>query len=295
MIKNNYFSIVIPTYNSQNYIERALRSLINQTYKKFEIILIDNSSSDKTLNIVNKYKNLLNLKILNINNNGIIAISRNKGISHSNGNIISFLDSDDYWHQDKLKIINELFKNNNIDFSCHNEVQINENKKIFKKMKFKIYLKNLYNNLLIHGNCISTSAVSIKTDYIKKRNLYFSEKEVYKSAEDYEYWLSLALSGAKFKFIDDFLGFYQFDSNSYSNSNILLHHQRVNNVIEDHLNNSNNQNLINLTKSRILLSNLKIMITNFNFGEVFKILIRLNHKDYYYIFIFLINKIFKFT
>ena len=295
MNNNNYFSIVIPTYNSQNYIDRALRSLIKQTYKNFEVIIVDNSSLDKTLNIANQFKNLLKLKILNVNNNGIIAISRNKGISYSNGNIISFLDSDDYWHHDKLRIINELFKNNDIDFSCHNEVKIYDNKKIFKKFKFKFYLKNLYNNLLIHGNCISTSAVSIKTDFIKKRNLYFSEKETYKSAEDYEYWLTLAKSGAKFKFIDDFLGFYQFDSNSYSNSNILLHHQRVNNVLYDHLNNSKNKNLINLTKSRILLSNLKIMINDFNFIEVIKTLLQLNHKNYYYVFIFLINKVFNFT
>ena len=293
-MKNNYFSVIIPTYNSEKYIERTFRSLINQSYKNFEIILVDNSSYDSTLKIVNNYKKKLNLKILNVKNKGIIAISRNKGILNSSGNIISFLDSDDYWHKDKLKTINKLFIKNNIELCCHNEIHIDRNKKIYKKMNYKIYSKNLYNNLLIYGNCLSTSAVSIKTEFIKKRKLYFSENDAYKSAEDYDYWLLLAKSGARFKFIDTFLGFYQFDLNSYSNSNILIHNQRVNNVIYDHLENSDNINLINLTKSRILLSDIKILVKNFRIIGLIKTLLRLNPKNYFYIFLFLINKTIKY-
>ena len=293
-MKNNYFSVIIPTYNSEKYIGRAFRSLINQSYKNFEIILVDNSSYDSTLKIVNDYKKKLNLKIINVKNKGIIAISRNKGILSASGNIISFLDSDDYWHKDKLKIINKLFIKNNIELCCHNEIHIDRNKKIYKKMNYKIYSKNLYNNLLIYGNCLSTSAVSIKTEFIKKRKLYFSENDAYKSAEDYDYWLLLAKSGARFKFIDTFLGFYQFDLNSYSNSNILIHNQRVNNVIYDHLENSDNINLINLTKSRILLSDIKILVKNFRIIGLIKTLLRLNPKNYFYIFLFLINKTIKY-
>ena len=87
-------SIVIPTYNHGNYIGKAIKSLINQTYQNWEAIIIDNQSSDQTYEEIKNYSDS-RIKYFEINNNGVIAKSRNYGISISKGDWIAFLDSDD--------------------------------------------------------------------------------------------------------------------------------------------------------------------------------------------------------
>ena len=109
-------SIILPTYNSEKYIFECISSVLNQSYKEFEIIVIDNNSSDKTLNIIRSFKSE-KIKIFNIKNYGNISISRNLGIEKSIGNWIAFIDSDDLWEKDKLEILSNKF--NNYDFIFH--------------------------------------------------------------------------------------------------------------------------------------------------------------------------------
>lgn len=289
-MKSNLISVIIPTSNSERYIHRTLKSLLNQTYKNFEIIIIDNSSTDKTIQKIIKFKDKLNINILNILNKGIIASSRNLGIQNANGDIISFLDSDDYWHKDKLKITNIYFQKNVIDLFCHNEVHLIKDKCKYKKMNFNFYKKNTYNRLLLYGNCLSTSAVSVRSNFIKKNKFYFSEKSDYKSAEDYDFWLLLAKNQANFIFTNQFLGYCQFNTESYSNSDIFIHHQRVNNVIYDHLKNLKNKKMVNLIKSRIKLTEIKLILNNFNLIKALQVLFRLKLNEYLYIILFLVIK-----
>ena len=91
---NELISIIIPTYNQGEFLERCLKSISSQTYKNFEIIVIDNASTDNTKSIVDKF-NYLPLKYLVNKNKGMIAQSRNLGIQKARGDIIAFLDSDD--------------------------------------------------------------------------------------------------------------------------------------------------------------------------------------------------------
>ena len=94
-------SIVMPSYNSGLYIKKAIDSVMEQTYLQWELIIIDNLSSDNTLKIAKSYQ-CDKIKIFEINNQGIIAKSRNLGIQKSSGSIIAFLDSDDWWKNNKL-------------------------------------------------------------------------------------------------------------------------------------------------------------------------------------------------
>ena len=89
-------SVVIPTFNRAYCIQRCINSVLNQSYKNLECIVIDNNSNDNSNLIFEQYKDN-RLKIYKINNNGIIAKSRNLGISKSKGEVIAFLDSDDWW------------------------------------------------------------------------------------------------------------------------------------------------------------------------------------------------------
>ena len=96
-------SIIIPTYPQATYIGKALQSIIDQTFKNWEAIIIDNHSTDDTQKILNQFVDP-RIKCLKIKNNGIIAKSRNLGIKFAKGEWIAFLDSDDWWTKDKLEI-----------------------------------------------------------------------------------------------------------------------------------------------------------------------------------------------
>lgn len=99
MNKNNKISVIIPVFNGEKYIEEAIQSVINQTYKPFEIIVIDDGSTDKTEEIVKQFPGI---RYFYQENSGT-AISLNTGLSKVEGDFIAFLDSDDYWSKDKLE------------------------------------------------------------------------------------------------------------------------------------------------------------------------------------------------
>ena len=111
MKKKILFSIIIPTYNRENKIKKAIDSVLVQKYKNWEILVIDNYSKDNTKKLVQSYKNK-NIKFFKIKNYGVIAKSRNFGISKSKGNFIAFLDSDDVWMKKKLYECNKIIKSN---------------------------------------------------------------------------------------------------------------------------------------------------------------------------------------
>ena len=95
-------SVVIPTFNRSKVLSRAIKSVLNQTYSNLECIVIDNNSTDTTQYILENITDK-RLKVFKIDNCGIVAKSRNLGISVSKGEYIAFLDSDDWWRLKKLE------------------------------------------------------------------------------------------------------------------------------------------------------------------------------------------------
>ena len=139
-----FYSVVIPTFNQAKYLNKAMRSVLNQTYKDFEVIIVDNYSTDETQKIIKKFKSK-KVKTIKFQNKGIIGASRNAAIKISKGKWIAFLDSDDMWHPNKLKIIfDEIKKNKNIKVFCSNEILENMNNKKKKDM----VLWSLYKSFL---------------------------------------------------------------------------------------------------------------------------------------------------
>ena len=98
-----FFSIIIPTFNRDKFIKKAINSVLNQTFKSWEIIIVDNNSKDNTEKITTEIKDN-RIKFYKISNNGIIARSRNYGIEKSLGKYLAFLDSDDWWKKNKLEL-----------------------------------------------------------------------------------------------------------------------------------------------------------------------------------------------
>ena len=126
-------SVVIPTYNRKSFLQNAIDSVLTQTYQNIELIIIDDGSSDKTIEYLNK--KYPRIKIFKQSNKGVSA-ARNKGIELSSIDWIAFLDSDDRWHPKKIENqINYLIKNPKFKI-CHtdeiwirNGVRVNQHKK----------------------------------------------------------------------------------------------------------------------------------------------------------------------
>ena len=132
-------SVIVPAYNVEKYIVACLTSLINQTYKDIEIIIIDDKSDDGTLELCEAYQRQdARIKILHQNRGGA-ARARNLGMENARGSYYMFVDSDDQIH---LQMIEKLFlalKNNNADISVcgYEEIQENENASLKKEKKTK--------------------------------------------------------------------------------------------------------------------------------------------------------------
>ena len=113
-IKKNLITIITVVKNSEQTIERCIQSVLNQNYDNFEYIIIDGGSKDKTKEILDKYKAKVDM-VISENDNGIWD-AMNKGLNKASGNIIGFLNADDYYFPNSLNIVNKYFQENSIDF-----------------------------------------------------------------------------------------------------------------------------------------------------------------------------------
>ena len=112
--KKNLISIITVVKDAELTIEKCIQSVLSQNYSDIEYIIINGNSTDNTNKIVDKYKNRINL-IINEEDNGIWN-AMNKGLERASGNIVGFLNSDDFYYDGALKLVNDYFSNHNIDF-----------------------------------------------------------------------------------------------------------------------------------------------------------------------------------
>ena len=226
-----FFSVVIPTYNCAEFLNRALTSVYSQTYQNFEVIVVDNSSTDNTENILKSFADN-RLKIIKVNNNGIIGYSRNKGIKNTKGDWIAFLDSDDVWKHNKLEKVRDVIDyNSEIILVCHDEWHV-VNKERKSRLCYGPGGGDLYERLLFKGNCLSTSAVCLRKNIAIKSD-GFSERKAFVTVEDYEYWIRLTQEG-KFYFINEVLGEWHTHGKNYSDD-AIIHADALIAVMEHHL------------------------------------------------------------
>tara|TARA_B100000401_G_C52802808_1_gene719466 strand:- start:1349 stop:2251 length:903 start_codon:yes stop_codon:yes gene_type:complete len=218
---NTLVSIVVPTYNHSIYLKRALESIINQTYENWEVIVIDNHSTDNTFEVVANFKNN-RIKYLKVHNKGIIAISRNIGIKSANGEWIAFLDSDDWWTRDKLEICIQSI-NEKVDFIYHDLEIIANNSRIFsrKKIKSRKLKKPVLIDLLTEGNAIGNSSVLVRKKFLDEINGIDESKELV-AAEDYNTWLRIAKLTDQFVYLKKRLGYYLVHDQSVSKKDMSI-------------------------------------------------------------------------
>jgi glycosyltransferase involved in cell wall biosynthesis len=181
-----FFSIIIPTYNRERIVNRAITSILSQTYPNYEIIVVDDGSTDNTEIIVKSTKNP-NVKYFKTENLGV-AHARNYGIKQAEGEYIGFLDSDDLMENNHLKNAYDfILQKQNPEIVHLNFLWGEADKSItHKNILPKILPNDIFKNCSLHVNC-----VFIKNE-IAKQNL-FNESKALMFAEDWDYFIKLAV------------------------------------------------------------------------------------------------------
>jgi len=209
------FSIIIPTYNRAIDLKRALSSLNNQTYTYFEVLICDDGSIDNTPEVVADFSNDLNIKYIKIANSGIPAIPRNLGIANAKGKYIAFLDSDDWWHENKLQLAFEYLENGaDLVYSDFYKVKSLTEKEIVKVRGLK---DNITIDLLKNGNAICNSSVVVRKSILDKVS-FFNEGQEYIAWEDFDLWLRISKITNRFVHINQPLVYYWFGGGNLSTS-----------------------------------------------------------------------------
>ncbi len=179
-------SVIIPTYNRKHTLGRAIESIISQTIKPLEIIIVDDGSNDGTREWIKEEYPFI--KYLNQNNSGVSA-SRNRGIFSANGNWIAFLDSDDEWIPEKLERQLSILSSDKKAVFCHtNEIWIRNGTRVNQMRKHQKY------GGYIFEKCLDMCRISPSSSIIKKEVFdhigYFDESLIV--CEDYDLWLRIA-------------------------------------------------------------------------------------------------------
>ena len=213
-------SIITPIYNSEAFLEETVVSILNQSYSNWELLLIDDCSTDNTLALANQYSNKYsNITVLKNQNNVGAAVSRNKGITATSGDFIAFLDADDLWKPNKLEVQIKFMLANNCAVSYTSYEQIDQYSNPLHKL-VKVLPELSYNKYL-------------KTNYIGNLTGVYNAKILGKimapnlrKRQDWLLWLSaIKKSGKPALGIQESLAYYRVRPDSISSNKIeLLQH-----------------------------------------------------------------------
>ena len=206
-------TIVIPTYNQADFLCEALQSVVNQDLADWQAVVVNNHSTDHTKDVVAEIADP-RIQIIDFNNEGVIAASRNLALLQATSPFVAFLDSDDWWYPTKLSRCVATLQAGS-DIVCHSEEWRSATSS--RVVHYGPANRTNYHDLLLGGNCVSTSAVVGRTKLFQELG-GFSTNPRFVTAEDYELWLRLAQSRAEFVFLNEVLGVFRIHSLSASSS-----------------------------------------------------------------------------
>lgn len=254
-------SIVVTVFNKEKFIENTLNSIINQTDSPSEIIIINDGSTDRSLEIINNIQLPNFAYVITTKNQGVSA-SRNLGLKKAKSKYIHFVDGDDILKRDSVSIFKrEIHKNPNHILYAAN--RISENHKIKRRINGlsdkEFDLKEYLNLLIEYKNLCWTSAVVINKSILKniKYNIHFSR------GEDRYFYMKL-LSIQSGYWIDKIVAVYVNDSNSLSSTPLSKNEDLFWIGIKEHTDIIDNPNL-NSFKTKYILSNIIFNLKRFKF------------------------------
>ncbi len=197
------FSVIIPTYNSERFIERTLKSVLHQTFSDFELILVDDGSNDKTKHVLDQYANKdKRIKVITTPNSGGPTVPTNIGITASKGQLITFLDHDDEWKKDKLQKYFDVFcKNPTIGFIASNVEHINDHTGERKTSKLKLKDDNLPKTELLAGKYFNTfSMLAVRRSVLDRVGALDTNLKVF---ADFDIISRMIVHNIPYQFLED--------------------------------------------------------------------------------------------
>lgn len=204
-------SVVIPSYNHEKYVSDSIKSVINQTYKNIELIVIDDGSKDSSVSIIQKLADEYKFKFIHRPNKGLCA-TLNEGLNLANGKYFCAVASDDKFILDKIeKQVKFMEENPDVAVCCGNHIEFNENYENKISLKFD---KKYDFETMLELDLISAPTAMIKSEVLKKLGGYDENMII----EDLDMWLRIAYAGYKIAHIDEYLTYYRnHDTNTVKN------------------------------------------------------------------------------
>ncbi|ENH96578.1 teichuronic acid biosynthesis protein [Gracilibacillus halophilus YIM-C55.5] len=212
---DNLISVITPTYNSEAFIEKTMESVRQQTYSNWEMVIVDDGSTDDTISIIQKYQEQdERIKFIQLTENQGAAIARNTAIEHAKGRFIAFLDSDDQWMPEKLEEQLAFMQENDIAFSYtgYQELYEDEEKGNVITAPQKADYPQLLKNCVI--GCLTVIIDRYKTGKLQMVNI--------RSRQDYALWLELTRKGYIAYGLDRVLSLYRVREQSISSNKIKM-------------------------------------------------------------------------
>lgn len=209
-------SVIIPAHNRANLLIKCLDSLVHQSFKDFEVIVIDDASKENISEVTKNYKDRLNITyIRNENSMGGPARPRNIGINASAGEWIAFLDNDDWWYPNKLERVVAHFEKADV---IYHELDVcdGEGKLMYQTSSRQLHTPVLV-DLLVNSNAITNSSSVARKSLIQSVGGIDEAKDLI-AVEDYDLWLQLAQKTENFLFLNEFLGGYYVGEGNISKS-----------------------------------------------------------------------------
>lgn len=206
-------SVIVTTYNRAHLVRETIDSILGQTFKDFELIIVDNYSADNTDEVIKSYKDE-RIRYFKNQNNGIIAINRNYGIGKAQGEYIAFCDDDDLWFPEKLdKQAQEMGGDSQLGLVCNNEIGFDSRGDHGLMIKTKIRESDLTFEALVYKSFISSSTAMVRKSILDDVGILDESPEII-TAEDYELWLRIAKK-YRVKYLDLPLGKYRTHPGAY--------------------------------------------------------------------------------
>lgn len=211
---NETVSIITPVYNASSFIDQTLSSVLRQSYKDYEVILVDDCSNDNSAEIIAKYtEKYPNIIYYKQETNQGAAVARNKALEMAKGRYVAFLDSDDVWCEDKLAKQLAFLKKKNCAITCTALDCIDEEDKPLNSIRNVCDVISY--QLLLHNTMIATSTVLI--DRNKSGNFCMPLR---RGGQDYATWLMLMRSGENCYGLNEVLCHYRVLKHSLSSNKL---------------------------------------------------------------------------
>lgn len=216
MIRDDLVSIITPAYNCEKFIVDTIESVIAQSYLNWEMIIINDKSTDNTKSIVEKYCSIdSRVKLINQEKNSGVAKARNAGIEAAEGRFIAFLDSDDCWKNDKLKKQLDFMKKNDYALTYTSYEYISEDGKRLNKI---ISIPSSQN----YKQGLKNTIIGCLTVIVDREKVGDFEMPALKHGEDHVTWLSIMKNGNLAYGLNENLAFYRVSKQSLTGNKMKV-------------------------------------------------------------------------